>query len=82
MNMSFYDGFQLIYDEIRMSYISRFVVLCTELPCPQHNLCSPIAAFHYRKRGTFLGVFIFLSTEKYNCDIFLSTGTNEYIINR
>jgi hypothetical protein len=30
-----------------------------------------------RKYGTFVGAFIFLSTEEYNCDIFLSTGTEE-----
>jgi hypothetical protein len=33
------------------------------------------------KYFTILGAFIFLSDEEYNCDIFLSTGTDEYIIN-
>jgi hypothetical protein len=34
------------------------------------------------KRGTFLDVYIFLDTKEYNCYIFFSTGTEEYILNR
>jgi hypothetical protein len=43
MNMSFYDGFQLIYDEIRMSCISRFIVVGV------HRRRSPLVSWKYHQ---------------------------------
>jgi hypothetical protein len=37
---------------------------------------------HYRKKGTILIFFIILGTKEYNGSIFLSTETEECMVNR
>jgi hypothetical protein len=53
--------------------------------CGSHTGARILVGKEYSTTGkhdTFLSDFIFLGTEQYNYDISLSTGTEEYSLNR